>query len=213
MRAGLTKSAIAAYAELLRREGADDSAASLEKLSKIFFGFATRPMAEMAKFVASLDLVQSKQGDEKSEAGSIGALVHDLQGLHQLMRTISTKQRRNDLGSLIDALEPHESHSVRHLIETAQVTRAKRKREKSMVSPDNLALELEAALGYSETFDPLYEQLSKLRPKEIAIVADAFLRGGSARSAKKDLQRIRERHQSLLAGKAKDRAMAGRTAA
>jgi hypothetical protein len=213
MKSALTKSAINAYAEALAAERAVEAAARLKALSAIFHGLTSRPLSELLDL---LDRVQQQQ-DELAEnsQNSIALAVKSLRNLEQVVRKTSTNNRLNDLVAFRTRLELHESAKIDWLVNAVQFLR-RGESDGGTVSSDQyteLAQRLKAALGRDDQFNPLFEQLAELDAEGVARVTKALMSSGSTRSRKRDLQKIRERHEAHRSLLAKQRAMAGRSAA
>ncbi len=213
MKAGETKSAIDAFAEALSSEGAPDAAARLRALSAIFDGFTTRPLKNLLDLLAKVTLEPGQATDTTTDA-SIGIAIRSLRNLEVILTKTSTPTRRNDLIAFRTHLQRHESASIGALVGAVQVLRRGRSGG-GPVEPslEQLAEQLKAALGHDERFNPLFQQLSELKGKGVARVADLLMSSGTSGSRQRDLKRIRERHESQRSLIAKRRAMAGRTAA
>jgi|GEM_PF-5496816 len=212
MRAALTKSAIGAFAEALKGEGAGQTAARLQALMAIFDGMAKRPLDDLLRL---LDEVPSEQSEAFGEPTDVARTVASLARLERIMAETSTRGRLDDLVAFRTKLQRHESASIGSLIEAVRVLRRGRRGGGSVGSTDyaRLAEELKAALGHDDKFGPLFEQLSGLDAAGVASVADILMSSGTSKSRRRDLDRIRERHEAQRALLAKKRAMAGRSAA
>ena len=214
MRSAQTKSAVDAYAAALKSEGAADAARRLKALSGIFFGFASRPIGDLLDL---LDKVapQPDQTSENAPGMTIAAALPSLLNLELVHSKTSTSKRHKDLIAFRTRLQRHESASIEQLKNAVQVLR-RGERDGGPVDPNFctvLADKLKAALGHDDQFNPLFEQLSKLDAASVAGVANALMSSGSSRSRKRDLDRIRERHESQRTLLAKQRTMEGRSAA
>lgn len=215
MKAGLTKSAIDAFAAALEAEGAIDAAARLKAISPIFKGFASRRLEDL---LALLDRVlpEQVQSDEASSGARVGAVVASLRNLELIVSKTSTQSRLHDLIQFRARLQRHESLIIERLVTVVQVLR-RGGGDEGPVDPNGnykrLAEQLKAALGHDDQFSPLFEQLSALDAEGVASVANALMSSGTSKSRKRDLLRIQQRHESQRALLAKQRAMAGRSAA
>jgi hypothetical protein len=207
MRAGQIKGAIAAYAEALRGEGCADAADRLERLLRIFQGFTSKPMN---KLLAGLDELPVETAASQSE--TVGTVISSLRNIERIVMAIAPRSVLQDLEALRTRLERHESGTIEGLIKAVEVQR-RGKRGGGTMDLEALAAKLKDALGDDERFIPLFEELSKLSAADVARVMDRLMSSGSSGTRKKDLSRLRERHQSLRALDAKERATAGRSAA
>ena len=214
MKAGLTKTAIEAFAEALAAENTLAAAARLKTLSRLFKGFASRPLRELLDTLDEVTLEQH-QAAENATAARIGAAIVSLRGLELVLSKTSTRGRLDDLVALRKGLERHESAIIEHLVHAVQVLRRGRGGEQPVATNyyEQLAEQLKAALGHDERFNPLFDQLSQLDADGVASVANLLMSSGTSKSRRRDLNRIRERHESQRALLAKQRAMAGRSAA
>ena len=213
MKASQTKSAIDAYADALSSEGLPDAAARLRALSPIFSGLATRPLVELLALLdkATPDLEATTDAPD----APVADLIRSLRNLEVILSKTLTPARRNDLIEFRTRLQRHESVSIGALVRAVQVQR-RGAGGGGPVEQDHyqqLADRLKAALGHDEQFAPLFRQLSKLNASGVAAVTNLLMSSGSSRSRQRDLSRIRERHESQRSLLAKQRAMAGRTAA
>jgi len=213
MKAGMTQSAIDAYADALNSEGVPAAAARLKAISPIFKGLASRPLEDLLDF---LDRAVPEPSDSEASNGArVAAVVSSLRGLELILSKTSTPGRLEDLIAFRTRLDQHESATIRQLVEAVQVLR-RGKSGGGPVDPNHykrLAGQLKMALGHDDQFNPLFEQLSELNATAVAEVANALMSSGTSRSRKRDLDRIRGRHESQRSLLAKRRAMAGRTAA
>jgi hypothetical protein len=214
MKAGLTRSAIDAFAEALNSESAADSAARLKALSAIFSGMATRPMLELLELLDRVAPAQDQVAENPTGA-PVATVIPSLLNLEAILSKTSTRGRLEDLVAFRRRLQTHESASIRSVVSAVQVLRRGRGDE-GLMTPDEterLAQRLKAALGHDDQFNPLFDQLSKLDAAGVSGVARALMSSGTSKSRKRDLERIRGRHESQRTLVAKQRAMAGRTAA
>lgn len=213
MKAAFTKAAIESFAEALAAENTLAAAVRLRSLSKLFEGFASRPMAELLDALQEVTLEQH-QAAENAIAARIGAAIVSLRGLELVLSKTSTRGRLDDLVALRKGLERHESATIEHLVHAVQVLRRGRGDRKPVATDhERLAEQLKAALGHDDRFNPLFDQLSQLDADGVASVANLLMSSGTSKSRRRDLNRIRERHESQRALLAKQRAMAGRSAA
>jgi len=214
MKAGLTKSSIDAFADALASVNATDAAAPLKALSAMFKGFATRPMEDLLNVLDEVAPGQD-QAAESSSADRVAAVIPGLRGLELVLSNVSTHARLHDLTAFRTRLQRHESASIESVVKAVQVLRRGNGGEGRVDSNHykRLAEELRTALGRDDQFNPLFEQLSELNAAGVAEVTNALMSSGSSKSRKEDLRRIRERHESQRLLLAKQRAMAGRTAA
>lgn len=210
-----TKSAIQAYSRALAVEGAKDRAKQLDRLCAVFYGFATKQLQEF------LDLLkQLEKRDAAAEpkplaqpAVTIGELLPSLRRLEAFLRKISSTARANELKALHGTLSELESYKLEELICAVKVLRLGKPKGRPMDFHQQLAKRLKAALGNESEFSEAFAQLEQLDARGVALVTEALMRGGSAKSRKVDLSRIRERHESLAIDGARRRATAGRSAA
>jgi hypothetical protein len=213
MKAGETKSAIEAFADALSFEGAPGAAARLRALLPIFDGFAKRPLRNLLDLLDKVTVGSPEDTDGLNE-DSIGRVIRSLQSLEVILAKTSAPARKNDLVALRTRLQRHESATVGLLVGAVQVLRRGRSGGGSVEqNSEQLAEQLKAALGYDEQFKPLFKQLSGLKAKDVASVANLLMSSGSSGARQRDLNRIRERHESQRSLIAKERATAGRTAA
>jgi hypothetical protein len=214
MKAGQTKSAIEAYADALNFERLPDTAARLRALCAVFRGLAARPMTDL------LDLLdkaapEQDQAAEKPPAALVADVIQSLGNLEIILTKTSTPARRNDLIEFRTRLQRHESASINALVGAVQVLRRGTSDGGTVEQTqyEQLADQLKAALGCDERFDPLFKRLTNLNAKGVAAVANLLMSSGTSKSRQRDLKRIRERHESQRSLHAKQRVMAGRTAA
>lgn len=211
MQALLTKSAIEAYAKALADEGSQQAAGYLKQLLSIFHGFASKPLDELLAFLDTIDLAPGRRS-QGSNGDTVSAVTQSLRNLEYLLSKCSTRKRVNDLIALRIRLSKHESATIVDLLQAVKVQR-RGKGDGGTMEPVALAKKLKDALGDDEQFGPLFKALSKLDAANVARVADILMSSGSSKSRKKDLSRIRERHEALRTLNAKERATAGRSAA
>ena len=213
MKASLTKSAISAYAEALAAEEAVEAAARLRALSSIFYGLASRPLTELFGLLDRVALQPDHRAENSQD--SVALAIKSLRSLELVLRNTSTSNRLNDLVAFRNRLEQHESARIDGLVNAVQFLR-RGEGDGGTVSSDEyteLAHKLKAALGRDDQFNPLFEHLSELDAEGVARVTKALMSSGSTKSRKRDLQKIRERHEAHRSLLAKQRAMAGRSAA
>ena len=212
MKVALTKATIDAYADALASEGAVEASAQLKALSTMFQGLASRPMTELLGLLDKVQLPQDQPTANSQDAPN-ALVISSLRNLEGILKRASTTNRVNDLIAFRTGLQRHESANVRALAKAVQFLR---RGDGGTVSTDQytiLAEKLKAALGRDDEFNPLYELLEELDAEGVARVARALMSSGTSRSRKRDLQRIQERHESQRSLLAKQRAMAGRSAA
>jgi hypothetical protein len=213
MQAGLTKAAIEAYADALIRDGANDPAARLKRLAGLFYGFASRPLGELLTTMD--DVASARLCSENLHPENIGVAIASLSNLELLVQKISSRNRLRDLVAFRARLERHESANIDELVKAVQFLR-RGGGDGGTVQSDSykfLADKLKAALGRDDQFNPVFQELEALDADGVARVTDALMTSGSSKSRKKDLDRIRERHEAQRALLAKRRAMRGRSAA
>jgi hypothetical protein len=158
--------------------------------------------------------LKTDQTTENSSGPTIGVVIRSLRSLEIILTKTSTPAKRNDVIALRTHLQRHESATIDALVSAVQVLRRGRGDEGPVEqSPEQLAALLKAALGDDGRFDPLFKQLSGLKARGVASVANLLMSSGTSRSRQRDLDRIRERHEAQRSLIAKQRAMAGRTAA
>ncbi len=211
MQVSLTKSAIQGYAKALAGEGCDEAAHRLHQLLQIFRGFSSKSLDAFLKFLDEVPPVDRHQAAH-SDSGGVAGILRSLRNLESILSATSTQRRVKDVSALRGRLQRYESARISDLLQAVQVQRRGRGSGGTM-DPAALAKELKAALGDDERFVPLFDKLSKLNAANVARVADELMSSGSSKSRKKDLRRIRERHESLRTLSAKERATAGRSAA
>jgi hypothetical protein len=212
MKASLTKSAISAYADALTAENAIEAAARLRALIHVFHGFASRPLTDL---LDHLGRATARPDHLDNSQGTVALAIVSLRNLERLAGKVSTQNRVNDLIAFRIGLQRHESANIDALVNAVQFLR-RGEGDGGAVSADQyteLAQKLKAALGRDDQFNPLFEELSGLDGDGVAQVARALMSSGSTKSRKRDLQRIRERHEAHRSLLAKQRAMAGRSAA
>jgi len=212
----VTKQAIAAYAEVLAAEGLDSSGQRLKEFGNIFYGYLTKQLDILLTDVAKLDLseVLKVESTGDPEGGSIGQVIGNLRNLQNFLKTTSNGRRSDDVAKLQKVLKRYESVTVAQLILALRFSRRRpRNPTVPMTYYSQLARKIKAALGRNDQFGPLYEELATLDAAGVAKVANTLMSSGSSNSRKRDLTRIRERHQSMESNFAKERVTAGRSAA
>ena len=214
MKIALTKSAVDVYADALESEGAVDAACRLKALSGIFLGLVSRPLGDLLDLIDKVKL-QPDQIPDNSPGITVAATLPSLRNLEVILKKTSTPSRLDDLNAFRTRLQRHESASIDQLVKAVQFLRRGRGDGGTVITNDCNALadKLKAALGRDDQFNPLFDQLSTLDAASVASVANALMSSGSSKSRKRDLDRIRERHESHRSLLAKQRAMAGRSAA
>jgi hypothetical protein len=218
MQAGLTKAAIEAYAEALSGEATNEpdlraAARRLKKLADMFYGFGSKPLGQL---LATMDKVVALPISEDSDGlDTVAMVVASVCNLESLIKKMSSRRRHADLIAFRTRLERHESATIDDLVKAVQSLR-RGEGDGGIVQADHfisLANKIKAALGRDDQFDPLFRELEALDADGVSRVTDALMTSGSSKSRRRDLDRIRERHESQRALLAKRRAMSGRSAA
>ena len=210
MQTKLTKSAILAYSKALQNEGNSAAADRLSRFLEVFYGFSSRPLGDLLSIVSNI----ASELEQRSERAELPDIVFSLRNLEILLKETSSTNRWKDLVKLRKCLEKCESASIEQLVEAVQVLRRGKSDEDTMpVEYAAMAAKLKIALGDDGEFTPLFEQLSELDAAGVGHVTDTLMSSGSSSSKKRDLSRIRARHEALRALNAKRHAMAGRSAA
>jgi len=115
-----------------------------------------------------------------------------------------------DLGRLAKFLERHQDMALKDLLTVISAP------EKKSISPKAIADTLMAVIG-DEAFEERLNRIAgdkAVEPKDMVAIAAAMGSELPARTSKKKVvERLLSRHQSLATFKAKERAMAGRSAA
>ena len=211
MKVNLTTSAIQGYADALAGEGLMQSAERLKRLVRVTHGFASKPLTEFLALLERLDLPRADIA-ENAATETVGDAIGSLRNLELVLGKASRRSRLDDLVALRTRLQQYESASLADLLEAVKVQR-RGKGDIGTMDPKAFAEKLKDALGDEERFAPLFKELNALGAEGVARVTNALMSSGSSKSRKKDLRRILDRHEALRALNAKERAMAGRSAA